>query len=113
MSINFAAANMAGYNNPEVYMLRVTVNFATGNVLETPSFTTISNILKSGFLPVLYVNFEDIGNSLIVPFTSINSNGDYEFSCALSTTVVTPSPVLFYIAYLKDTGKIVLQTVNL
>ena len=56
MAINFEAANMAGYNNPKVYIFPVTVkmNGNTTVVDDAPNYSTLTNIIKSGYLPSLY-----------------------------------------------------------
>lgn len=112
MAINFEAANMAGYNNPEVQVLRVTINSTGTKVLTAPNFATISNISKSGLLPVLYVT-NDSGNSIIVPITSISAEGDYIFSRVFQATPPTSSFSVITIIYLKGSNNIPIIITNL
>ena len=112
MAINFEAANMAGYNNPKIEVFKVALDATGTKVNEAPSFATISNTLKSGFLPVLYATLATTGNSVAVPFTAINSEGNYLFSCVFQVST-TPAPVMISIMYLKNAGQISANIVNL
>ena len=78
MAINFEAANMAGYNNPEVYMLRASSNAETGEILYAPRVSEINNIVKSGFMPV--VCLAGGGYTFVLPLACISADGDYIFS---------------------------------
>lgn len=77
MAINFEAANMAGYNNPEVYMLRVSSNAETGEIVYAPRVSVINNIVKSGVMPVVCLTGG--GYTFILPLSSISADGDYVF----------------------------------
>ena len=91
MAINFEAANMAGYNNPEVYMLRVTVNADTGGI-SAPAVSTINNIVKSGFLPVICLTSG--GTTVVLPLVSISADGDCIFSSVYLTTDGSFTPIV-------------------
>ena len=114
MAINFEAANMVGYNNPKIEVFKATLNAADHNkVTGAPSYTTISNTLKSGFLPVLYVTLET-GDAVAAPLTAIDHEGDYLFSCVFQlTTVSGHPPVMMSILYVKNNGSISAAIVNL
>ena len=92
MAINFAAANMEGYNNPEVYMLRVSLNADTGEILYAPSASAINNIVKSGFMPAVCLTGG--GNTFILPLASISADGDYVFSSVYVATDGSFTPLL-------------------
>ena len=68
MAINFAAANMEGYNNPEVKIIPVTIK--ADAVINPPSYTELSNICKSGVYPVIHATDNDRGCSYILPISS-------------------------------------------
>ena len=84
MAINFAAANMDGYNNPEVYMLRVSLNAESGEFLRAPSVSDINNIVKSGFMPVVCLTGG--GNTFVIPLASISADGDYVLAAFMVQT---------------------------
>ena len=100
MAINFAAANMEGYNNPEVYMLRVSLNAESGEILYAPSASAINNIVKSGFMPVLY--FTGGGNAWVIPLTSISADGDYIFSSTYTATDGSYTPILTTLVFSQN-----------
>ena len=54
MAINFEAANMAGYNNPEIEIVNL-VTDNEGNVINPPTYEIISKILRRGVIPFLAV----------------------------------------------------------
>ena len=85
MAINFEAANMAGYNNPEIYIFPVTVKIEGGAsvVYGAPSYSTITNILKSGYIPFMFVT-APTGLSLL-PLAAFQPDGLYQFSAAMFT----------------------------
>lgn len=100
MSINFAAANMAGYNNPELHVFPVTVKMEGQNAVvdSALNYSTISNIIKSGCLPYLFVTLPT-GDSVVLPLVAINSAGIYLFSTATYTTTSPSSKQLISIMY--------------
>ena len=91
MAINFEAANMAGYNNPEVRVFPVTVQMGSNGliVVGAPSYSTITNIIKSGYLPSLYVTLPT-GDNAILPLTAIDKEEVYQFSAAIYTAPTAP-----------------------
>ena len=100
MSINFEAANMAGYNNPPVQVLKVTTKVAGGgiNVDNAPSYSAITNIVKSGCMPVLFVALPT-GDKAVLPFAAITHEGEYIFSAAASTSTAPNSEQLISIIF--------------
>lgn len=63
MAINFEAANMAGYNNPELQVITVTFNAETG----TPDITynDVVKLLSNNVVPTLMINAGDFGRILL------------------------------------------------
>ena len=100
MSINFEAANMAGYNNPEMYIFRVTVNMvgSGAEVVGAPSYSAITNIIKSGYIPVFFVTLST-GDRAVLHLTAINNEGNYIFSAAGPTSSAANSELLISIIF--------------
>lgn len=100
MAINFEAGNMAGYNNPEVYVLRVSLDAASGGFLYTPAVSAINNIVKSGFMPVVCLTGG--GNTFVMPLTSISGDGDYIFSSTYIATDGSSTPILTTLVFSQN-----------
>ena len=101
MSINFEAANMAGYNNPKVQVFPVTVQVAGSQdiiVVGAPSYSTFTNIIKSGYMPTLFATLPT-GDRAVLPLTAINNEGVYVFSAAMRTSTAANSEKLISILY--------------
>ena len=101
MSINFEAANMAGYNNPQTQVFPVTVQSAGSQgiiVVGAPSYSTFTNIIKSGYLPTLFATLPT-GDRAVLPLTAINNEGVYIFSAAMKTTTAANTEKLISILY--------------
>lgn len=70
MTINFAAANMAGYNNPQIEVFRAVLN-NVDELVQYPSKTDILNCINRGALPFILL-FMTNGNAFIqLPLTII------------------------------------------
>ena len=69
MNINFAAANMAGYNNPEIEI----VTFLLGDTEPRTTYETISKILKRGAIPFLSIPDPAGGAGQLIPISYYNS----------------------------------------
>ena len=54
MAINFAAANMAGYNNPNIEVLPL-VTDGGNTIIDYPDYGKILKILRSGRVPILHI----------------------------------------------------------
>ena len=103
MAINFEAANMAGYNNPQMQVFPVTVELAGSQgviVVGAPSYSTFTNIIKSGYMPTLFVTLPT-GDRAVLPLTAINNNEVYIFSAAMKTSTAANSEKLISILYGK------------
>ena len=70
MSINFAAANMAGYNNPEIEVFPLTVNDNL-EIVETPNQSVLSDCINRGSVPFLRITTSDYTSVYILPITYI------------------------------------------
>ena len=102
MAINFAAANMEGYNNPEVYMLRVSLNAESGELLYAPGVSSINNIVKSGFMPVVCLTGG--GNTFVLPLASVSADGDYIFSSTYVATDGSFTPFLTTVVFSQNSA---------
>ena len=100
MAINFEAANMAGYNNPRVQVFPVTVELGSQGfiVVGAPSYSTFTNIIKSGYMPTLFATLPT-GDRAVLPLTAINYEGVYIFSAAMKTSTAANSEKLISILY--------------
>ena len=72
MAINFAAANMAGYNNPTIKIISVTIE--ADAVINSPSYTKLSNICKSGEYPIIHVTDNNRERCYILPISSYTND---------------------------------------
>lgn len=102
MAINFEAANMAGYNTPQVQVFPVTVEVAGSQgiitVVGAPSYSTFTNIIKSGYMPTLFATLPT-GDKAVLPLTAINNEGIYIFSAAIKTSAAANTEMLISILY--------------
>ena len=87
MAINFEAANMAGYNNPKACVFPVAVKMNGTNLVVdgTLNYSAITNIIKSGYMPSLFVTLPS-GDTAVLQLSAINAEGHYIFSAAMHTT---------------------------
>ena len=73
MAINFAAANMAGYNNPQIEVFRAVLN-DVDELVQYPSKTEILNCINRGALPFILL-FMTNGDAFIqLPLTIITED---------------------------------------
>ena len=114
MAINFAAANMAGYNNPEVQVFPVTVQSVSNGikVFGAPSYSTITNIIKSGYMPTLFATLPT-GDKAVLPLTAINHTGTYIFSAAIRTSTAANSEQLLSILYGENFDSPVFEAIEI
>ena len=78
MAINFAAANMAGYNNPEVKVIPILAEAKGGlTLINPPSYADISNICRSGAYPVLHIHITNANLTMayIIPLSHYKYDG--------------------------------------
>lgn len=60
MAINFEAANMAGYNNPQIEVFEANCN-ENGEIVAAPTKSNILGCLKRGSIPFIRVTFNSDG----------------------------------------------------
>lgn len=53
MAINFEAAKMAGYNNPQIEVFKAIVDLGTNAISDAPSKTEIIRCLNRGSIPAI------------------------------------------------------------
>ena len=63
MAINFAAANMAGYNNPELQVIPVTFDNETN--IPDITYNDVVKLLSNNVVPTLLINAGDFGRILL------------------------------------------------
>ena len=88
MGINFAAANMAGYNNPKIEIVNVEMD-ENGAPITPITFDNISKILARGVFPILSVWAAIQGNRIryLIPLSYARDN-----EILFSTIVMTGTP---------------------
>ena len=79
MAINFEAANMAGYNNPEIEIVTLLTG-TEGNFTNPPTYEIISKILRRGAIPFLAMTDSQRAMYYTLPL-SYYSSGLITFSC--------------------------------
>ena len=72
MAINFAAANMAGYNNPQIEVFEAVLVEEGPSLAQYPAKSVILNCLSRGSLPVIMLRFGTSG--FILPLSEWDSN---------------------------------------
>ena len=70
MAINFAAANMAGWNHPQIEVFMLTLN-ADGEIVGAPSQSVLSDCINRGSVPFLRITTTDRDTVYILPITYI------------------------------------------
>ena len=64
MSINFEAANMAGYNNPKIEVFKAHSSDRT-TLDEAPTKTDLLNCIRRGAIPFIMLNIIDVWQILL------------------------------------------------
>lgn len=70
MAINFEAANMAGYNNPQIEVFRLTFNDNL-ELVGAPKNSVLSDCINRGSVPFLLLTSTDRDSMYILPITYI------------------------------------------
>ena len=99
MAINFAAANMAGYNNPQIEVFRLTFNDNL-ELIGAPKNSVLSDCVNRGSVPFLHLASTDRNSIYILPITYIyrqTSGLEFCFSSALRAGTA-PSTTLSFLA---------------
>ena len=106
MAINFAAANMAGYNNPQIEVFTVIPTEDGTSLEQYPDESIILNCINRGSLPVIMLRLTTAGYLLLLSDWDAGNTG---------TTIVfsTPSGIsgstTFQIIYPDNGGTPLLQ----
>ena len=95
MAINFEAANMAGYNNPEIEIVTFLLG-AASNTETRATYETISKILKRGAIPFLSIPDPSGAGGQVLPLSYYNSKlGVITFSVITQTGVAESDTMSF------------------
>ena len=78
MAINFEAANMAGYNNPEIEVFKAVVNPDNDTIISAPSKTKIKGCLNRGSIPLMLLSYPDGSAVYVLCITIVMSGAEGE-----------------------------------
>ena len=96
MGINFEAANMAGYNNPEIEVFKAAANLETNTLINVPSKSEILRCMARGSLPAIMLAYTYDGGSevylLYVDYWIQEAEGDTIGFRGASPLVITYVP---------------------
>ena len=89
MAINFEAANMAGYNNPQIEVFKAIIDFGTNAISDAPRRTEIIRCLNRGSIPAIMCTSPDgsVGHLLWVYTWSSDSEGDIVMFGSIALTI--------------------------
>lgn len=93
MAINFAAANMAGYNNPQIEVFKATIELATNKFIDAPSKTEIIRCLSRGSIPAILSAATDGSDTLLYWITGLSTDVEGDtiiFSAGSSQIIYLP-----------------------
>ena len=96
MAINFEAANMAGYNNPNIEVFKAAANVETDALISAPSKSEIIRCLTRGSIPAILLTYTYEGGSeahlLYFDYWFQEAEGDtISFRSASSLVITYPS----------------------
>ena len=100
MAINFEAANMAGYNNPQIEVFKAIIDYTTNAINEAPSKTEIIRCLHRGSIPAIMCATPDgsEGNLLWAYTWTTTNEGDTIMFGSIALTILydanSDSPVV-------------------
>ena len=66
MAINFAAANMAGYNNPNIEVFEAILSSSGAALDRYPAKSVILNCISRGSIPVIILRFNTAGYLMLL-----------------------------------------------
>lgn len=66
MDINFAAENMAGYNNPQIEVFRAVLAATGTSLTQHPDKSIILNCIIRGSIPVIILHLDTVGYLLFL-----------------------------------------------
>ena len=100
MAINFAAANMAGYNNPQIEVFEAVLG--ENGIEQFPRKSVISDCINRGSVPFILVTFgSSYQPSYLLPLSFINLETNAFYFCGVDTS---DDPILYVnsICYTSD-----------
>ena len=102
MSINFAAANMAGYNNPAIEIVTLVMD-KKGNFINPPTYEIISKILGRGAIPFLAITNAPRSVCSVLPLSYYDTeHGFIQFSQCTQSTPADQDTMLFLSARFRS-----------
>ena len=101
MAINFEAANMAGYNNPQIEVFKAVPNNDGTGFNSYPDASIILNCLSRGSFPVIMLSVGTAG--YLLPFSDWDTN-EIGTTMIFSTLAGTSSSTKIQIIYPDNGG---------
>ena len=93
MAINFAAANMAGYNNPQNEVFEVVLG--EGGVEQYPRKSVISDCINRGAIPfILITSGSSYTPSYLLPLSFIDIDNNAFYFCGVNNSDTTVLEVI-------------------
>lgn len=113
MGINFAAANMAGYNNPEIEIVPLMLDSGDAPT-NPPTYETVDKILQRGVVPFLTITTPAGTIYYVVPLSYYNSSsGLITFSgCTQTVSGEQNSMNLVTVKFLRGVGSPIVKQVT-
>ena len=90
MAINFEAANMAGYNNPNIEVFTAVLSSSGASLDRYPAKSVILNCISRGSIPVIMLRLGTAG--YIMPLSYYDSNEIGPFMTFTTISGVSGSP---------------------
>ena len=102
MAINFAAANMAGYNNPQIEIVTLAMN-KEGGFTNPPTYETLDKIMRRGAFPLLSMTDPTGASSFVLALSYYNSAPDFmTFSCITQPSKADSNTATFIFVKFKS-----------
>ena len=93
MAINFEAANMAGYNNPQIEVFKAIINFETNTITGAPNKQEVIRCLNRGSIPAIMCTSPDgVQVYLLWVSTWGSSTGGDTIMFSSTTLIIMYSP---------------------
>ena len=93
MAINFAAANMAGYNNPQIEIVTLKLGPDGKPAGTIPTYETIHDIFRRGAIP--FLAFTDSSRSMYMLLAPIQYTGEMIDFSVITLSGETSKPLRF------------------
>lgn len=116
MAINFAAANMAGYNNPQIEVFEVIYPPEGSTLIDFPRKSVILDCIKRGTVPVLMATNTDRTEIYILYLSTLASTAEKYLiafsSCSKPSSADPPIIVTVYYELDSETPAITFEPVT-